>query len=472
MVNQGEIEGRLDADFYLPDFLRLEKQVKTKTSKTLNDYILSMAGGATPLKENKEYYTEDKENGIPFLRVQNLSTDSTLILEDCKYITEAVHETMLKRSQVSDQDLLVKITGVGRMAIASVPPEGFVGNTNQHMVVIKTGSRKTSLQLAYWLNTDIAEKLATRRAGGGTRPALDYEALKSIPVIDETHIVELMQDAHATKQSKEAEATALRQSIDAYVLEQLGITLPTVEKRLFFGVCSSQVEGSRLDPNGYSSFPQKLSKSLHEALYPAKPLQKIIVESFSGDWGEEPFKEEFAHLEKIKVLRNTNFDNKDNLDLSDVAIRSFEKVKVLKKLLQQGDILVEKSGGSPTQPVGRVAHVDKGEESYLFSNFLSVIRLTPSVNTFYIFVFLKVLYRTGLTEYMQNQTTGIKNLLWNDFVDIQIPLPPPPLQNAIAEEVQARLTRAKQLESEAKLALASAKADVERLLFGEASSSP
>ena len=52
------------------------------------------------------------------------------------------------------------------------------------MVVIKTWSSELSEYLANYLNLDIIEKLATRRATGGTRPALDYKALKSIPIIE------------------------------------------------------------------------------------------------------------------------------------------------------------------------------------------------------------------------------------------------------------------------------------------------
>ncbi len=462
MVNQGGIEGRLDADFYLPDFLRLEKQVKTKTSKTLNNYILSMAGGATPLKENKEYYTEDKENGIPFLRVQNLSTDSTLILEDCKYITEAVHETMLKRSQVTDQDLLVKITGVGRMAIASVPPEGFVGNTNQHMVVIKTGSRKTSLQLAYWLNTDIAEKLATRRAGGGTRPALDYEALKSIPVIDETHIVELMQTAHATKQSKEAEATALRQSIDGYVLEQLGITLPTVEKRLCFGVSSLQIIGSRLDSRFYKkmflTFLQMLEKSTN-----SKPLG--ILATYIGS-GSTPTAGGDAYTEDINkgvpFIRVTNLKN-NTISLEDTLYikREIHEGILKRTQLKSNDVLLSMAG-----TIGLSVVVPDWLDEANINQALARIVLKDSVNPWYVSVILNSEIGRIQTDRLSRPSVQ-SNLNLEEIGDIQIPLPPRPLQDAIAEAVQARLARAKQLDSEASHALASAKADVERLLFGE-----
>src|SRR5690606_18110411 len=112
ILQKSEMEKRFDPFFYVPDLVELEKKVLTKKPKTT---------------ESEKYYAE-KENGIPFLRVENLSPTGILEFDDCKYINEETHNGMLKRSQVSAGDLLVKITGVGRMAVASVAPEGFEGN--------------------------------------------------------------------------------------------------------------------------------------------------------------------------------------------------------------------------------------------------------------------------------------------------------------------------------------------------------
>lgn len=186
IVQRSEIEGRLEPEFYRPSIADLEKIIRGKSSHKLRDYALSVSGGATPKKTEGDKYYADKETGVPFLRVQNLNTDGTLSYDDCLYINKETHEGMLARSQVSEGDLLVKITGVGRMAIASVAPEGFVGNTNQHMVVVKTGNKEISKYLARYLNLDIIEKIASRHSTGGTRPALDYPSVKNLPIIEGT----------------------------------------------------------------------------------------------------------------------------------------------------------------------------------------------------------------------------------------------------------------------------------------------
>ncbi len=132
------VTGRWDPFYYRPELVALEKQVRKVTAKRLRDFVVSMAGGATPSKtESEKHYTEDG-TGVPFIRVQNLSTTGRLNLSDCKHITRNTHETLLNRSRLNGGELLVKITGVGRMAIASVVPENFEGNINQHIVAIRT----------------------------------------------------------------------------------------------------------------------------------------------------------------------------------------------------------------------------------------------------------------------------------------------------------------------------------------------
>ena len=147
------------------------------------------------------------------------------------YINKETHNGLLARSQVAEGDLLVKITGVGRMAVASVAPQGFVGNTNQHMVVIKTGDPELSKYLARYLNLDIVEKVASRHSTGGTRPALDYPSLKNIPVIEGVDFSKI-DEAISSKKQKENESQQLIDSIDSYLLEELDVVLPEIKTDL------------------------------------------------------------------------------------------------------------------------------------------------------------------------------------------------------------------------------------------------
>lgn len=202
-VLSDDLRGRLDPYYYYPEFLELEKQVLKNTKKTLGDYIISISSGATPNRSQDDELYSDCKEGIPFLRVQNISEEG-LNLDDVKYITKDVHENLLKRSQVKPGNVLVTITG--RIASSCVVPEGFEGNINQHSVVIHTKDLETSKCISTYLNSYAGRKLALRRASGGSRPALDYKAIKSIPVILNSKLVLIMEKAYSKKKELEQNA--------------------------------------------------------------------------------------------------------------------------------------------------------------------------------------------------------------------------------------------------------------------------
>ena len=72
-------------------------------------------------------------------------------------------------------------------------------------------------------------------------------------------------------------------------------------------------------------------------------------EFLNGLWtGKKP------PFQKIGVIRNTNFTNSGIIDYTDVAYLDVEVKAFEKRKLYPGDIIVERSGGGPKQPVGRV----------------------------------------------------------------------------------------------------------------------
>lgn len=293
IVKRSEIGGRLEPEFYKPSIACLEAKIRSLSSKRLRDYALSFAGGVTPKKSEGDKYYSDAENGVPFLRVQNLQTTGELSLDGCIYINEDTHNGLLKRSQVSEGDLLIKITGVGRMAIAAVAPKDFVGNTNQHMVVVKTGNTDVSKYLAHYLNLDIIEKIASRHSTGGTRPALDYPSLKNIPIIEGLDF-SLIDDAIKAKKEKDKKAQQLLDSIDDYLLEELGITIPDVENRLenriFLG-SFSKIEGNRIDPVFSLYLGKNASSSKYENINLrsiAQILKGNVLSSSNIEYGDIP----------------------------------------------------------------------------------------------------------------------------------------------------------------------------------------
>jgi len=131
-----------------------------------------------------------------------------------------------------------------------------------------------------------------------------------------------------------------------------------------------------------------------------------------------------APFAAAKVIRNTNFNNDGTLSLDDVAELDVEEKQFIKRQLSGGDIILERSGGGPKQPVGRVVFFDLKEVNYSFSNFTTRIRI-KDINTMqpkYILYYLLHFYNRGCTYELQQRTTGIRNLNFKDYKKTQVPL--------------------------------------------------
>lgn len=140
----------------------------------------------------------------------------------------------------------------------------------------------------------------------------------------------------------------------------------------------------------------------------------------NGLWKGE--KEPFVN---VGVIRNTNFTGDGGLDDSDIAYLDVEAKKFEKRRLQFGDIILEKSGGGPKQPVGRVALFDKQDGLFSFSNFTSALRVkNPGELDFrFLHKLLYWVYLSGVTAGMQSHSTGIRNLDGNAYKAIEISFP-------------------------------------------------
>ena len=107
------------------------------------------------------------------------------------------------------------------------------------------------------------------------------------------------------------------------------------------------------------------------------------------------------------VIRNTNFTPSGAIDYSNIAYLEVEAKQLLKRRLEAGDIILERSGGGPKQPVGRVVFFDREDGDFSFSNFTSAIRVKDKTKFDPRFVFygLMELYQSGKTEDLQRRTT-------------------------------------------------------------------
>lgn len=162
------------------------------------------------------------------------------------------------------------------------------------------------------------------------------------------------------------------------------------------------------------------------------PVKDYIDDSFPGEWGAED-----KDGNGVKVIRTTNFTNSGKLNLADVVTRSIEDRKVARKQIKKYDTILERSGGTADNPVGRVVLFEE-DDLFLCNNFTQVLRF-KDVNPRFAFYALYYFYQTNRTAIrsMGSKTTGIQNLNMSKYLEIGIP-------NASNEDQKVFVTIAEQ----------------------------
>ena len=171
------------------------------------------------------------------------------------------------------------------------------------------------------------------------------------------------------------------------------------------------------------------------------------------------WKGEKEPLTTAKILRTTNFSKDCQMKLDDLAIIEVEQKKMEKRRLKRGDIIVEKSGGGPKQPVGRVILFNIDDDDFSFCNFTSALRIKDQTKILpeFLHKYLTYLYFGGETEKYQSNLVGFRNLDFKGYVSICVKYPSLSEQQRIVALLDAEFAKIDALKANAEKNLQNAK---------------
>ena len=158
------------------------------------------------------------------------------------------------------------------------------------------------------------------------------------------------------------------------------------------------------------------------------PIKEYVLDSYPGEWGVED-----TDGNGVRVIRTTNFTNTGKLNLADVVTRNIEEKKVSRKRILKYDTILERSGGTNDNPVGRVVLFEE-DGLFLCNNFTQVLRF-KDIDPRFAFYALFYFYQTNRTAIrsMGSKTTGIQNLNMSKYLEIGIPNATTEQQNAFIQ---------------------------------------
>ena len=163
-----------------------------------------------------------------------------------------------------------------------------------------------------------------------------------------------------------------------------------------------------------------------------------------GDWGKETESDNYLH--PTLCIRGADISSLQTGGLGDMPIRYLKTSSLAKRQLRSGDLVIEISGGSPTQSTGRAMLINKELLDRLnfplvYSNFCRLIRLKPEDMSNFVYLWFRRLYSNDEFFQYENGTTGIKNLAFMVFAqENNILVPPMPIVNAFNRKIEPLFT--------------------------------
>lgn len=143
------------------------------------------------------------------------------------------------------------------------------------------------------------------------------------------------------------------------------------------------------------------------------PLSYFVEETIGGDWGKE--QAEKSNTERVVCIRGADIPEIAVGKNGKPPIRYILPKNLQTKMLSDYEIIVEISGGSPTQSTGRCALITKDliqqyDSPLICTNFCRAIRCKSKVFGAYVYSAFSKMYLDNLFFNYENGTTGIKNL--------------------------------------------------------------
>ena len=148
----------------------------------------------------------------------------------------------------------------------------------------------------------------------------------------------------------------------------------------------------------------------------------------NGIWGDEAKGDE----NDIPCVRVADFDRQRlRVELTEPTVRNISTTERQGRVLERGDLLLEKSGGGELNPVGCVVLYDDAA-SAICSNFIARMRLEPTADSSFCRYLHSAAYAVRLNARSIKQTSGIQNLDQQQYLDERAAFPPLREQQVIA----------------------------------------
>ena len=336
-------------------------------------------------------------------------------------------------TEVVANDLLLNITGgsLGRCAI--VPDNFSKGNVSQHVCILRSIQVRPKYLHAFILSSFFVKSMKITGSGREGLPKYNLEKMfLPLPPLNE-------QDKIIDEVDNYFEFINMLESGEDNLIKLITNTKNKILDLAIHGKLVPQDPNDeparellkRINPKAEITCDNPHYQNLPSGW--AITTIKEVCENINGLWKGK--KEPFVN---VGVIRNANFTKDFQLDYSKIEYIDVEQRAFNQRHLKNGDLVVEKSGGSDNNPVGRAILYDGKDAVFSFSNFTMVLRIVHKdlITSKFLYYTILAKYKQGVMRQMQTQTTGLHNLILEKYLAMPIFLPPLSEQKRITDKIE------------------------------------
>ena len=462
LVKRSGLERRFDPEYYKPLYKSIENKIKSSNTTDFLYKVANVLTGSTPAKVDYS----DIQTNYPIIKVSSYEND---FIE----LSKVAYTKKLKSSNANSikGDVYIlssahQASYVGRfMKYLPIIPEkntSFVGE-----LLCVRGMENNSKYLFSILNTETYKTLINREKRGQTSHIYPTDIRKiKIPIPSQetqAQIVAKMDVAYVNKKQKEARAKRLLESIDDYLLGELGINLPKSEERTIqsqiFIRHLNEVSGCRFDPFYY----QKHYEKIINILYQRNDTFRLIDLLQMLESGCRP-KGGVSNIDSGVLSfggEHVNSECEVEINKPKYISHYFHKLHENTET-QLHDLLLIKDGAT----TGKIGIIKKQEHTgQNINEHLFILRTKKNVNPHYLLNYLNsyIGYILIKREITGGTVTGITRGV---VKQLRIIIPSLKKQTEISNHITEIRNQAEQLRQQAKAGLEQAKKEMETIILG------
>lgn len=451
IVNRSEIENRLDPLYYGSDFTKFFKH---PYSVRLKDVCINFSSGFGAGKNEQT----TKDNGYIQIRPTNIDNDGFLKYEKNVYVPLHKGVPFVKKGTVLFNNTNSQ-EWVGKTALLQEDSKLYTSNHITSIIVnySKVISEYLWIVLNIYQRNKVFYSICTN---WNNQSGVGIDLLQSVkvpipPISSQQEIVDYYISAYNEKQEREIEAQQLLDSIDTYLLDELGVSLPEVRNELkdrVFLLNRSELEG-RFDPTVYKDGIKLISSK-----WDNEKLSKVAFVNpggaYKGKTADTPIS--FVPMEVIDETFS---------EITTMGETTIEQASGFTKF-REGDLLWAKI--TPCMQNGKSA-IAKNLTNGLGcgSTEFFVMRSKDeqlAIEYLHVILHMKCVRETAMLYF--GGSAGQQRVSSAFLENFNLPLPPKGKQIEIVNHVCAMRQRAKVLQEEGKAILEEAKRNVESMIIG------